>query len=88
MIMTEDEYCNCINEKINEHFRERNDGFDSDVFCDERIEEGVIALNWHVYLDSYIEPEYVKDCADYVFSTFPEVKEILTPCGDYKRKIA
>lgn len=81
------DYCNGINTQIDEHFREQNNGFDSDVFCDERIDEGVIALNWHTSLDNYITTEYVKDVALFVFATFSDVRCILTPCGDYERKV-
>ena len=83
--MNEIDYCNTINEAINEHFREQNDGFDSDVWCDERIEEGVIALTWHTFLDEYITEEYVTEVAEYIFNTFNEINQILTPFKDFER---
>ena len=83
--MNETDYCNMISEAINEHFREENDGCDSDVFVDERIEPGVIALNWHVYMDCYVKTEYVCRVAAFVFEKFSEVEQILSPCKDFKR---
>lgn len=83
--MNETDYCNRISDAINEHFREENNGHDSDVFVDECIEPGVIALNWHTYLDSYVTTEYVTRVAQFVFSKFSEVTQILSPCKDFKR---
>lgn len=84
--MNETDYCNMISDAIDERFRAYNKGFDSDVFCDERIEDGVIALNWHTYLDGYVTTEYVDRVANFVLSRFNEVNRILTPCRDYQRK--
>lgn len=83
--MNENDYCNMINEAINKKFREENEGCDSDVFVDERIENGVIALNWHTFLDSYITYDYIQRVTNYIFASFPDVKQILTPGGDFKR---
>lgn len=85
--MNETDYCNMISNAINEHFRDENGGFDSDVFVDERIMPGVIALNWHTFLNSYVTTEYVTRVAEFVFSKFSEVEQILSPCKDFKRKI-
>lgn len=84
--MNETDYCNMISDAIDEHFREENNGHDSDVFVDERIEPGVIALNWHTCLDSYVKSDYVTRVAQFVFSMFSEVTQILSPCKDFKRE--
>ena len=83
----ETDYCNDINEKINEHFRVENDGCDSDVFVDELIEDGVIALNWHTFLDGCVNYHDVQRVAQFVFGAFPEVQRILSPDGDFERTI-
>lgn len=83
--MNETDYCNKISNAINEHFREQNDGLDSDVWCDERIDEGVIALTWHCHLDFYVTEDYVDEVADFIFKNFTEVNHILTPFKDYNR---
>ena len=87
--MNESEFCNKISDAINVNFRKENNGYDSDVFVDEVIDDGVIALNWHVYLDctDYCPTlDYVKRVAEFVFEKFSEVKTILSPCGDFERK--
>ncbi len=81
----EDEVCNMISDSINEHFREENNGCDSDVFVDEVIEDGVIALNWHTFLDCYVTTDYVTRVAAFVFEKFPDVKTIMSPCKDFER---
>ncbi len=81
----ETDYCNRISEAISEHFRTENDGDDSDVFVDEVVEDGVIALNWHTYLDCYVTTDYVSRVAAFVFEKFPEVKTIMSPCKDFER---
>lgn len=83
--MNETDYCNMISKAINEHFRKENEGDDSVVFVDERIDEGVIALNWHTYLDPYVTTDYVTRVAEFVFSAFKEVRKILSPCKDFER---
>lgn len=83
--MNETDYCNKLNEAINNNFRSMNNGDDSDVFVDERIEDGVIAITWHTYLDSFIEPDYVKSVAEFILSSFPDVHTILSPIEDFKR---
>jgi len=84
-VWLENEVCNHISDSIHEYFREENNGYDSDVFVDEVIEDGVIALNWHTYLDSYVTTDYVNRVAAFVFEKFPEVKTIMSPCKDYER---
>lgn len=81
----ETDYCNRISDAINEHFRTENNGDDSDVFVDEVVEDGVIALNWHTYLDCYVTTDYVSRVATFVFGAFPEVKTIMSPCKDFER---
>lgn len=85
-LWNETDYCNRISNAIHEHFRKENDGDDSMVFVDEVIEDGVIALNWHVYNDCYVYSEYVERVASFVFEKFPEVKTIMSPCKDFERK--
>ena len=82
--MNEADYCNKINEAINGHFREENHGCDSDVFVDERIEEDVIALNWHLYVD-WITIGQVSRIAAFIFDAFPEVNIIMSPIKDFER---
>lgn len=84
-LWNETDYCNRISDAINENFRYENNGFDSDVFVDEVIEDGVIALNWHVYLDDYVSTAYVCKVAAFVFEKFPEVNRIMSPCKDFER---
>ena len=84
-IWLEDKVCNHISNSIHEHFRKENNGYDSDVWVDEVIEDGVIALNWHTYLDSYVTTDYVDRVAAFVFEKFPEVKTIMSPSKDYER---
>lgn len=84
--MNETDYCNSISNAINERFRQENGGLDSDVFVDEIIEPGIIVLNWHTFLDKYIKMEYVCRVADFVFDSFTDVQQILSPCRDFKRE--
>lgn len=83
--MTQEEYCNSINDKIHEHFREYNNGYDSDVFVDEKIDDDVIAINWHTYNDPYIHKEYVDMVAEYIFSIEEGINTIMSPIKDYQR---
>ena len=83
--MNETDYCNMISEAINKHFWWTNSESNSIVFVDERIEPGVIALNWHTHLDQYVTLDYVTRVAQFIFSEFSEVSEILSPCKDFKR---
>ena len=83
--MNETDYCNKISDAIHEHFREENNGYDSLVFVDEVIQDGVIVLNWHTFNDCYVHTEYVERVARFVFDTFEDVKHILSPCKDFKR---
>ena len=83
--MDETDYCNRLNEAINNNFRTINNGDDSDVFVDERIEDGVIALTWHTHLDLFIKPDYVKSVSEFILSSFPDVHTILSPIKDFRR---
>lgn len=85
MIWKEDEVCNRISNAVHENFREENYGYDSDVFVDEVIEDGVIALNWHYWLDWAITYDYVSRVANFIFKKFPEVNVIMSPCGDFQK---
>lgn len=85
-IWNEDEICNKISNEIHDHFREENHGDDSPVFVDEVIEDGVIALNWHVYNDCYVTTDYVSRVAEFVFANFSKVNIIMSPCKDFERK--
>ena len=78
-------YCNMINNAINERFREENFGCDSDVFVEERLGDGVIALNWHLYMDHFVTYNYVQRVANFIFVKFAGVEQILSPCGDFNR---
>ena len=84
--MNEIEYCDKINEAISEHFRAENNGDDSDVFVDELVHTGVIALNWHTFLDEYVTMGYVRKVAQFVFDNFADIEQIMSPCEDFKRK--
>lgn len=79
------EFCKYLNDAIAKHFREENGGNDSDVYVEEVIDEGVIGLNWHICLDEYITMAYIESVAVFILDEFPEVEQILTPFGDYKR---
>ena len=79
------DYCTSINDKIDEHFRQENNYRDSDVWVDELIEDDVIALNWSPFIDEYVTYDYVKRVAEFVFDAFPEIHQILSPCGNFER---
>lgn len=83
--MTKNDYLNKINEAINEHFRNENDDFDSDVYADDLLRNDAISLAWAVFLDEYVTEDYVSRVARFIFDTFKDINTIISPCKLYKR---
>lgn len=83
--MNENEFCKYLNDAISNHFREENEGNDSDVYVEKVIDEGVIGLNWRTRLDECITMANIESIAIFILDEFLEVEQVLTPFGPYKR---
>lgn len=92
--MEREEYRKIVNEmekKIDDHFREENDGFDSPVgpeYIDDGEDNGVVGLNWHTFLDEEITEKYVARIANFILAEFKPISLVITPYGDFHRKSA